>query len=822
MAWMRKLRLLTLMVVAVCGVVQADKPQEDKTLSPFFFVETDDPELDQLPLKAVSAVVNISGVIADVTIEQMYTNEGSKTLEATYVFPASTRAAVYGMSMTIGDRRVVAEIREKEEAREIYEEAVEAGQTASLLEQSRPNVFQMQLGNILPGDTIVVELKYTEHLVPTEGVYEFVYPTVVGPRYSEIPMSEAQPEDLFLASPYTHEGEPPLYTFDIDVNINAGLPLQYVRCTSHAVITNFITADRALVELDPSEIYGGNKDYILQYGLSGEDIGTGLLLYRGETENFFLFMGQPPERIEEEQIPPREYVFIMDVSGSMWGFPIEVSKSLLRDLIGSLRPVDMFNVVMFAGGSTVLSPVSVAAIQQNIDWAINVIETQTGGGGTRILNALHTSMNLPRPDELTSRTFVIATDGYVAVEKEVFTYIREHLNQANVFAFGIGSAPNRYIIEGMARAGMGEAFIVTNEDEAPEIAARFRQYVKTPVLTQASFDPGTFDVYDIEPISIPDILAERPVTIFGKWRGSPQGTVKLIGKTAQGNYETSVDAGSIMPTETNAALRYLWARQRIAVLGDYASLGATDSLKIAITELGLTYNLLTAYTSFIAVDKEIRNVDGELVEVEVPLPMPDGVSDYAIGTELSYGTTGMTTASPTTADMSSMAPSAIETATWLGKTFYLDNGVWIDITYTPGTSLIEYDIDSELPADIAPYASLQQSMIIVVNGQAYKLRAARAENMPILIQNAPNPFNAETSLRFALSNDGAPHDVSITVYDVTGRQVRTFKRTGLMSGVYSVTWDGRDELGRAVSSGVYIYRMTTGKHSRARSMVLLR
>src|SRR5438093_1341827 len=163
---------------------QEDRRRVDKTLSPFFFVENADPDVDRLPLKDTSVEVAISGVIADVTVRQVYENRGQRPLHARYVFPASTRAAVYGMTMTVGDTRIVARIKERETAKSEFDKAKRDGKSASLLEESRPNVFTMNVANVLPGDTISVELKYTELLVPTDGLYEFVYPTVVGPRYS--------------------------------------------------------------------------------------------------------------------------------------------------------------------------------------------------------------------------------------------------------------------------------------------------------------------------------------------------------------------------------------------------------------------------------------------------------------------------------------------------------------------------------------------------------------------------------------------------------------------------------------------------------------
>src|SRR5438093_11911102 len=193
--------------LAPAAVAQTDRLAADRTLSPYFFVEGADPTVDRLPLKDTHVAVAISGVIADVTVRQVYENAGQRPLHARYVFPASTRAAVYGMTMTVGDVRIVARIKERQKAKQEFERAKSDGKSASLLEESRPNVFTMNVANILPGDTISVELKYTELLVPVDGVYEFVYPTVVGPRYSSKNEAGASDQDAFVKTPYTHAGD---------------------------------------------------------------------------------------------------------------------------------------------------------------------------------------------------------------------------------------------------------------------------------------------------------------------------------------------------------------------------------------------------------------------------------------------------------------------------------------------------------------------------------------------------------------------------------------------------------------------------------------
>ncbi len=632
---MEFLRFFTAILVMVSGLFfsgKADAQQEDggdRTLSPYFFVKSDDSGLDQMPLKSTSADVSISGVIADVKVTQVYKNAGKKPLEAIYVFPASTRAAVYGMKMIIGKRIIEAKIKKRDDARQEYEQARNQGRSASLLEQQRPNVFQMNVANIMPGDEIRVELKYTELIIPSDKVYEFVYPAVVGPRYSNQAEGSAPLSEKWSQNPYLKQGNLPSYAFGMNVKLLAGLPISQITCPTHKVKISFSSKTNALINLDKSETYGGNKDYILRYRLDGDIIKSGLMLSEGSNENFFLLMMQPPKRVTNADIPGREYIFIVDVSGSMHGFPLDISKELMRNLIGNLRPTDKFNVMLFSGGSTVMADESLSATPQNIARAINMIDSQQGGGGTELLPALKRALSLNKAKGV-SRTVVIATDGYVTVEEEAFELIRNNLDDANMFAFGIGSSVNRHLIEGIAHVGMGEPFIVEKPGDAAAKAGSLRKMIVSPVLTQIKVKYDGFDVYDVEPPSIPDVLSERPVIIFGKWRGRPWGSVTLSGVTGNGRYADTIDVSLTVPDKTEA-LKYLWARQRITLLSDYNKLRSDDKRIREVTDLGLTYNLLTAYTSFVAVDTEIRNRNGKTSAVKQPLPLPEGVSDYAVG-----------------------------------------------------------------------------------------------------------------------------------------------------------------------------------------------
>ncbi len=603
----------------------------EKTLSPYFFVLSEDPSSEQLPLKSTRADVRISGVIAQVNITQVYKNSGEKTIEAIYIFPTSSQAALYAMKMTIGERTIIAKIREREQARQEYEQAKEEGKTASLLEQQRPNVFQMNVANILPGDEIKVELQYTELLVPDAGVYEFVYPAVVGPRYSNVPEQNAPDTEKWVQNPYTKEGEQALYTFGLDLDLISGLPIGEVTCPSHDIKAEFSGPKAAAVHL-PESTESGNRDFVLKYRLAGDKIEGGLLLYPGEKENFFLLMMEPPKRVAKNEIVPREYTFILDVSGSMHGFPINTSKTLMRELFSKLRPTDSFNVMLFSGNNSVLSEKALPATQANLDKAMRVIDQQRGGGGTELVPAMKRAMALPRIEGL-SRILIPITDGYVSVEKEVFQIIAENLNETNVFSFGIGSSVNRFLIEGMARAGMGEPFILLDATGAKEKVLKFRDYIQSPVLQGIQSEFNDFDAYDVEPIALPDLFAEKPVILFGKYRGSAKGAITITGRTPKGEFKQTIQAKSGTSSKENEALRYLWARHRILRLSDMNKLDSTDERKQEVTKLGLDYNLMTEFTSFVAIDSLVRATEkGETVTQ--PLPLPQGVGNLAVGASM--------------------------------------------------------------------------------------------------------------------------------------------------------------------------------------------
>lgn len=599
--------------------------------SPYFALDGADPALDRLPLKSTRVDVRVLGVIADVRVIQQYRNEGTRALEARYVFPGSTRAAVYGMTVRLGERELRAQIREKQQAQVEYQQAKSAGKTAALLEQQRENVFQMNVANILPGDVVDVELRYTELLLPSDGVYRFVFPTVVGPRYNGAPGSQSHQAEPWISTPYLVQGEAARDSFALKVELQSPVPLTAIHSPSHAIEVQQSAPSQAQVALGAAAVPANNRDFVLDYRLSSAQFESGVLLSRGAEENFFLALIAPPATVNSAMLVPREYIFVVDISGSMHGFPLDTAKRLLQRLIGRLRPADSFNVLLFSGSSRMLAAESQPATAANIQQALGMLDTQMGSGGTELLPALRQALSVPADAER-ARSFIVVTDGFVAVEREAFALVRNNLDKANLFAFGIGSSVNRQLIEGLARAGQGEPFVVLDADSADAQAERFRQMIDAPLLANPQVRFSGLEVYDVEPMLLPDLFAQRPLVVFGKWRGEARGSVQVEGRSAAGVYRREVAIRPEQAQADNQALAYLWARHKVASLTDQETLEGDYAHSQAILDLGLKYSLLTPYTSFIAVDQQVRNSDpAAAASVNQPVPLPQGVSNQAIG-----------------------------------------------------------------------------------------------------------------------------------------------------------------------------------------------
>ena len=601
------------------------------------------------PLKYTDVQADIVGYVGRVHVKQVFHNPTGRKIEAVYVFPLPQDAAVDDMVMVVGDRRIVGQIKEREEAREIYEDAKAAGYVASLLDQERPNIFTQSVANIEPGVEVSIELSYVETLKYEEGVFTWVFPMVVGPRY--IPgggsppavMTRGAPTDEVpdadrITPPVTPKGKRAGHDISVAVRIDAGMEVYDLESELHEV-----TATRAGSDpRDPWEVTLKNeteipnRDFILHYRLATDEIADAFLVHEDARGKFFTLVLQPPRRVVPRYIVPRELVFVLDTSGSMSGLPIEKAKEVMDKLIGTMQPGDTFNIITFAGDTHVLWDRPQPASDKNIAAAQEFIESRQGSGGTEMMKAIHAALvqTVPQPTRsgvAPIRVVCFMTDGYVGNDMEIVAAVKDNADTTRVFSFGVGNSVNRFLLDGMAQAGRGDVEYVSLESNSEAAVERFHTRVLAPVLTDIEIDWGDLPVADVYPQLIPDLFSAKPMMIHGRLNGPARGTITLHGNTGAGAYEDTIDVAWPESPPDHAALPSLWARAKVAdlMMQDYAALQQQtfpEALKQEVTALGLEYRLMTQFTSFVAVEQMRVTAGGEAVTIDVPVEMPEGVS----------------------------------------------------------------------------------------------------------------------------------------------------------------------------------------------------
>ncbi|HMG35266.1 MAG TPA: VIT and VWA domain-containing protein [Blastocatellia bacterium] len=593
----------------------------------------------ECPLKHTDVKAEISGFLARVVVTQEFENPLKDKIEAVYAFPLPQNAAVDDMTMRIGERSVRGKIKMREEARAIYEDAKKTGHVASLLDQERPNIFTQSVANIMPGEKVSITISYVEQLKYGNGSYEFVFPMVVGPRYIPgqptgkqgggwAPDTNQVPDASRVTPPVAPEGTRAGHDISLEVAVDAGVPIDTLKSVMHDVDVERATDHSAFVQLkDKAEI--PNKDFILKYDVAGKNIEDALLVHRASDKGFFSMIIQPPERVAPADITPKELVFVLDTSGSMWGFPIEKAKECMRLALDGLNPRDTFNLITFSGSTEILFPKPVPATAANISKAQEFLAVRSGGGGTEMMQAIRAALD---PSDVQDHVRVVCfmTDGYVGNDMEIIAEIQRH-PQARVFSFGIGNAVNRFLLDKMAEQGRGEVEYVTLADDGSAAARRFYERVRNPLLTDISIDWGGLQVQETYPKRIPDLFDVKPVVISGSYVGGGRGTIKLKGKLGGRDFVREIPVELPASERRHDVLATLWARNKIDDLMslDYGGLqrGETQpEVRDAITQLGLEYRLMTQFTSFVAVEEMTVTDGGQPRRVDVPVEMPAGVS----------------------------------------------------------------------------------------------------------------------------------------------------------------------------------------------------
>jgi Ca-activated chloride channel homolog len=574
-----------------------------------------------LPLRHTEVKAEVTGVVSSVRVTQHFVNPSKSPIEATYVFPLPEHAALYAMSMRIGERTIVAQLRPREEAQRIYREARSQGKRAGLLEQERPNVFTQSVANLMPGDEIEVELAYVEELTPRGGEYQFVFPMVVGPRYRA--GAEVTP-------PILRKGLRPGHDISVALHLSAGVPLVDPHSATHRFLVERESPSAATIRLaDDDQI--PNRDFVVRYRLGGPQLQAALLANHDARGGHFLLMLQPRLEMAADDISPKEYVFVVDTSGSMNGAPLEKARAAMRRCLRAMRPDDRFQVIRFASNAEQLAPRPIAPTAEAIAASLRWVDGTEGAGGTEFLPALDLALHAERDPER-ARIVLFMTDGYIGYEREVLRYLKANLRGANLFAVGIGASVNRYLIDGMARIGHGEPLVILEHDAAEPVIDRLFATVSRPALTNISIDWGNLPVSDVSPGEPPDLFAERPLVVSGRFHRGASGVVVVRGCRGGQPFEQALQVTLPDHGDGNPALGLLWARRALDDLDERYDFEDTErsAVKEHMTHLALSYGLASTFTSFVAVDSAIVNRAGAAKRAPVPVALPSGVEETAL------------------------------------------------------------------------------------------------------------------------------------------------------------------------------------------------
>lgn len=613
--------------------------------------------LGDFPLQHTDVAAEISGSLARTVVEQRYANPYKDVIEAVYIFPLPSLGAVNDFVMRVGSRKIVGLIRTREEAERIYRDARARGQTASLLTQERPNIFTQNVANIEPGGVVTISITYFERLPYDKGEYEFAFPMVVGPRYN--PGQTTTPQVVVMQPtsgtdrPPRHYGgghcvnlplradttsvNPPVlppgqrsgHDISLKVTLDAGLPITQLAAIAHKVDIERLSPTRHVITLSSKDAIP-NRDFVMRWSVAGAETRFGVLAHAANGNGYFSLTMQPPLAPSDEQVTPREITFILDISGSMMGLPIDLSKELIERTLDRLRPDDHFNIVYFAGGNAQLWERARQNTPENVATAKRFLTNLSAGGGTEMLAGVQRALSAHHEPEFL-QMYVFLTDGYVGNEEQILEVIKKERGDARFFGFGIGSSVNRYLIDGIGEHGGGMSQVVIPRDTSYQTRAVNRLFdaIDSPVLVDIAIEWNGLPVRDVYPAKVRDLFAGQVIDVVGRYEGQGSGTAYVTGRIGarRVRYPVRVDLPAV--ESRHAALAPTWARLRIHDLSG-AMLGADSTararLRSEMTELALNHRLVSQYTAFVAVDSSRVVGDGRPLRVMQPVELPQGVS----------------------------------------------------------------------------------------------------------------------------------------------------------------------------------------------------
>ncbi|MGE0430810.1 MAG: VIT domain-containing protein [Planctomycetota bacterium] len=611
--------------------------------------------LGVFPLTHTAVNAAVSGMISSVEVRQSYRNELTEAMEAIYAFPLPENAAVNEFILIIGERKIHGFIRERREAQRIYNHARANGHTAALLTQERPSVFTQHVANIPAGGTLDVSIRYFAPLKYDNGEYTFVFPMVVAPRYTPsnnqgmapTPTPDLEPNSGYGTSYPTsavpdadHVTPPTMWAgtrsgrdIAIRLTIDAGVPIEKIESVNHAIMAQRVSPKEMRIQLHPADTLP-NKDFVLRYRVAGALPAYGMVAHHNEKQGgFFALMVQPPHTPTPEQIVPRELVFVVDNSGSMNGKPMDQCQALMWKALGGLRKGDTFNIITFAGSSQTLFRESVEPTDMNVQLAWNYVSRLTGAGGTEFLSSLRQLSTMPR-DRGRMRVVTFLTDGLVNNDDAIIDSVQAAQRcdaRTRYFAVGVGSSPNRALIERIASNGLGRSLFIGVNESANAPAETFFRYIDAPVLWDFSLDWGNLQVEQLYPSQLGDLWAGQPLILYGRYTTAGIGELTIKARRGYGEMvEIKVPVSLPGGNVGNPALASVWARHRIEELSD-ACLSCSQydrsTMQGEIKQIALDFHLLSKFTAFVAVDYSARVSNGNPVTVQQPQEHADGMTN---------------------------------------------------------------------------------------------------------------------------------------------------------------------------------------------------
>ncbi len=637
------MRLLIILLLAASALLRAGEGLYDEVTQGALRVRAADGLVIECPLRHTAYHASIAGLVAQVEVVQTFVNPFPEAIEAVYVFPLSHESGINGMTMEIGERRLVGALLKRADARAVYDQAKAAGKTASLLDQERPNVFTQTVGNLPPGGEVRIRIAYVERLAYENGAYEFHLPLVVGPRYmpggllpgapsgsGTHPDTNQVPDASRISPPVLQPGQRTGHDVAIRVELDAGLAIRDLTSANHQVAMERPTPATATIALAPGDSLP-NKDFVLRYAVAGAKPEVAAVSHVGADGGWLLLTLQPAQ-VAAQLAPrrPRDLCFLIDISGSMHGAPLDKVREAMRALLAAAGPEDRVQVITFASSTQTLFPAYQPATPETIATALAFSQQQTSGGGTEMLPAVRLALDEPL-DAGRMRMVVMLTDGYIGNEAAIIADVGTRGNdRIRFWCLGVGSSVNRYLVDGVASAGGGLGVVLGLADDPATVVGGLMSRLHSAQLDRLRIDWGGLPVSDVVPQRLPSLWPGRPVLVNARFAGPGSGVVTIHGEVEGRPIAIPVPLSLPAQAPGNPALRPLWARQRLGELRFQATTGQGYDREEEITALSLQYGVMSEYTSFVAVDERVVNPGGQTRPLNVAVPLPDGVTSHAL------------------------------------------------------------------------------------------------------------------------------------------------------------------------------------------------